>query len=158
LLWLAQMAERETATTAPAQTTVAMRPVVVLSRDGFAGAVQAALRDLTRAPAQRTPALARNPLLRSRFVIERLNPEMPDSDAQRVAALQEVLRESSETMRDSPREAKFHRTLFHTYWQPAATQEQAAELLDVPFSTYRRHLKSGIEHLTEMLWQREIGA
>ena len=37
------------------------------------------------------------------------------------------------------------------------TQEQAAELLDLPFSTYRRHLKTGMEQLTQMLWQREIG-
>ena len=49
------------------------------------------------------------------------------------------------------------RDSYHTYLQPAATQEQAAEVLDLPFSTYRRHLRSGIEELTGRLWLREIG-
>jgi len=57
----------------------------------------------------------------------------------------------------SPRLVKFHRALYHTYLQPAATQEQAAEVLDLPFSTYRRHLRSGIEELTSRLWLRELG-
>ena len=58
---------------------------------------------------------------------------------------------------ESPRLVKFYRALYHTYLQPAATQEQAAEVLDLPFSTYRRHLRSGIEELTGRLWLREIG-
>ena len=33
----------------------------------------------------------------------------------------------------------------------------AAEQLDLPFSTYRRHLTAGIQRLTQMLWQLEIG-
>ena len=37
------------------------------------------------------------------------------------------------------------------------TQEQAAELLDLPFSTYRRHLKAGLDQITDYLWGREIG-
>ena len=45
----------------------------------------------------------------------------------------------------------------HTYFHPAATQEAAAEQLDLPVSTYRRHLTAGIQRLTEMLWQQEIG-
>jgi hypothetical protein len=53
--------------------------------------------------------------------------------------------------------AKFYRAVYHTYLQPAVTQEQAAEVLDLPFSTYRRHLRSGIEELTARLWAREIG-
>jgi len=40
---------------------------------------------------------------------------------------------------------------------PAPTQEAAAELLDIPFSTYRRHLTSGIQRLTEILWREEVG-
>jgi hypothetical protein len=56
----------------------------------------------------------------------------------------------------SPRGAKLYRALYHTYLQPAPTQEQAAELLDVPFSTYRRHLKMGVERVAELLWQQEI--
>jgi hypothetical protein len=51
---------------------------------------------------------------------------------------------------------KLYRALYHTYLQPAATQELAAELLDLPFSTYRRHLKASIERLTALLWQQEL--
>jgi len=47
--------------------------------------------------------------------------------------------------------------LYHTCLHPAPTQEQAAELLDLPFSTYRRHLKTAIERVNDVLWQREIG-
>jgi hypothetical protein len=54
-------------------------------------------------------------------------------------------------------EAKLYRVLVHTYFQPLATQEQVAEVLDLPFSTYRRHLKAGLTRLSELLWQKEIG-
>jgi hypothetical protein len=33
----------------------------------------------------------------------------------------------------------------------------AAELLNLPFSTYRRHLKEGIENVVETLWKGELG-
>lgn len=36
--------------------------------------------------------------------------------------------------------------------------EWHTELLDLPFSTYRRHLKSGVTGLTEALWQLEVGS
>jgi hypothetical protein len=29
--------------------------------------------------------------------------------------------------------------------------------MDVPFSTFRRHLKSGVSRVCELLWQQEIG-
>jgi hypothetical protein len=32
----------------------------------------------------------------------------------------------------------------------------AAELLGLPFSTYRYHLAGGIARVTESLWQREL--
>jgi hypothetical protein len=35
------------------------------------------------------------------------------------------------------------------------TQEAAAEALDFPFSTYRRHLSIAL--VTDLLWSREIG-
>ena len=36
-------------------------------------------------------------------------------------------------------------------------QEAAAELIDVPFSTYRRHLHTAIERVTATLWRKELG-
>jgi hypothetical protein len=67
-----------------------------------------------------------------------------------------LIKQATESLQATPREAKFYRALYHTYFQPAPTQEQAAELLDLPFSTYRRHLKSGIDRVVEVLWQKEI--
>ncbi len=36
-------------------------------------------------------------------------------------------------------------------------REQRRVLLDVPFSTLRRHLKQGVARVTWLLWQREVG-
>ena len=47
--------------------------------------------------------------------------------------------------------------LRRTYLSPAPTQEAAAEVLGLPFSTYRRHLAKAVDELTERLWAREIG-
>jgi hypothetical protein len=77
--------------------------------------------------------------------------------AQRAWILQSIVKKAAESLRQLPREAKLYRALYHTYIQPAPTQEQAAEMLDLPFSTYRRHLKASITRVTEMLWQHEIG-
>jgi hypothetical protein len=56
----------------------------------------------------------------------------------------------------TPRDVKSYRALYHTYINPGPTQEQVADLLDVPFSTFRRHLKTGVARLAELLWQREL--
>jgi predicted short-subunit dehydrogenase-like oxidoreductase (DUF2520 family) len=79
------------------------------------------------------------------------------SAADRAAALQALLKEAAEALKASPRDAKLYRALHHAYFQPAATQERAAELLDLPFSTYRRHLMAGVAQVTDWLWQREVG-
>jgi hypothetical protein len=39
----------------------------------------------------------------------------------------------------------------------APTQEAAAEVLGLPFSTYRRYLARAIDEVTEALWAVEIG-
>ena len=90
------------------------------------------------------------------MVVERVGPAAsPDA---RMTALQEVLRAVVEQPQVSPREAKLYRAVQYTYLKPAITQEQAAEALDVPFSTYRRHLKAGMIRVVDHLWQKEIGA
>ena len=68
-----------------------------------------------------------------------------------------MIAEAAEELRVHPRDEKLFRAVDQTYLHPAATQEAAAELLDLPFSTYRRHLTSGIQRLTEMLWRQEVG-
>lgn len=149
-IWLGVLAEREVA--APGATPVAStEAVIVLSETEFAAAVRDALRDCAQ-----PDLMADNPLLRSRVVIDRAGAEADQK--RRIAVLQSLIAAAAETLQSSPRDAKLYRALYHTYFKPAPTQEQAAELLDVPFSTYRRHLKSGILRLTEMLWQQELGA
>jgi hypothetical protein len=120
-------------------------PMLVLSQTEFAGAVRQALRDYTR-----SDRLATNPLLRSRLVADAASEDAPP------AALRSLLRAAIATLKANPKDAKLHRALWHTYIEPAPTQEQAAELLDLPFNTYRYHLAKGIERVTEWLWQREL--
>jgi DNA-directed RNA polymerase specialized sigma24 family protein len=47
--------------------------------------------------------------------------------------------------------------VYHAYLNPARSQEEAAKLLDLPFSTFRRHLTEGLAAITDQLWQKEIG-
>ena len=119
-----------------------------LSQAQFAEAVQQALRDFVR-----PDALRHNPLLHSRLVSERAGSNAPVLE--RIVALQALLQEVIESLQRSPREAKFYRALSHTYLQPANTQEQAAEALDISIATFRRHLKAGINSVTEILWHHE---
>lgn len=150
MAWLGLLAEREIAAAPMAVPSPAVvEPLMVLSQPEFISALRDALRDLFH-----PEALRGNPLLRSRLVVDRAGAGA--DDAARVAALQAMVKEAMESLRQSPREAKLYRALYHTYLQPAPTQEQAAELLDLPFSTFRRHLKTGIAQVVEILWQQEL--
>ncbi len=77
--------------------------------------------------------------------------------AEKAAALRALIEEILASFPSSPRLARGARAVERTYIRPAPTQEQAAEQLDLPFSTYRRHLTAGVAALTEALWRREIG-
>ncbi|UFP94605.1 ATP-binding protein [Gloeobacter morelensis] len=144
--WLALLAERETAT-APQVAPVSRPVLLVLSPEDFTTAVRQALRDFAR-----TDQLVRNPLVRSRLVAERLVAEAGDP----ATLLQQQIQEAATMLRDSPRDRKAYLALLHTYLQPAASQEAAAEMLDLPFSTYRRHLTAAVARVRDLLWQREL--
>jgi hypothetical protein len=152
LAWLTMLAERETATEieAAAPSSVA-EPLIVLSQPDFEQAVREALRDFSH-----LETLHLNPLSRSRLVLSRANSEA--GAAQRAVALQTLLREAADSLQATPREIKLYRALYHTYLQPAPSQEKAAELIDVPFSTFRRYLKTAVSRVAERLWQEEIGS
>jgi hypothetical protein len=147
--WLSILADKEVGIPVENKPASA-EPVIVLSAAEFSGAIRQALQDFTR-----PNLLLSNPLLRSRLVTERVGPEPRPAD--RAEALRTLLRETAAQLQLNPRDEKLFRALDHTYFHPAATQEIAAEQLDLPFSTYRRHLTAGIQRLTEMLWQQEIG-
>ena len=119
-------------------------PALALSQPEFARAVRRALRDL-----HRPDDLAANPLARSRMV--RACEE--DAPGDGLCALVE---EAIASLRADPRDAKLARALERTYVRPAPTQEAAAEVLGLPFSTYRGHLTRGVEHVVDRLWQREL--
>jgi hypothetical protein len=148
--WLDLLAEREIAAEPLAVSPPGTTPLVVLGESDFAGAVRDALRNFRRSEELRT-----NPLLRSRMVVGRAGTGADDGAG--IEALRHLLEETAESLKASPREAKCYRTLHRTYLDPAPSQERAAELLGLPFSTYRRHLKGGITRVVEILWQRELG-
>ncbi|MFT4137141.1 hypothetical protein [Microbacterium sp.] len=115
-----------------------------LSRDAFAAAVKDALRELHR------PDLLRsNPLIGSRIGsdVDGASPELLHAGV--VGAVEELAVHE----RDRPLARVLDRTFVHA----APNQEAAAEILDLPFSTYRRHLARAQERLAEVLWSIEIG-
>jgi hypothetical protein len=147
-VWIGRLAEKEIGVTGQAASPPTADPVIFLSRDDFNNAVKQSLQDYAR-----PNGLAGNPLLRSRLVSEAAGK----NSKERTEFLKSKIRESAETLRVHPRDEKLFQALESTYLHPAPTQEAAAELLDIPFSTYRRHLTSGIQRLTEILWRQEIG-
>lgn len=128
----------------------ARRPVLVLSEEAFGDAVRKVLRNYTR-----TDRLAKNPLLDSRLVADNVS-EDTDND-ERIIVLMNLLNEAIEIIENNPKQAKLYRALDRTYLRPAASQEQAAEILDLPYSTFRRHLAAGVAEVTDLLWQKELG-
>jgi hypothetical protein len=71
--------------------------------------------------------------------------------------LRAVLIEAAELLHGHPRDEKLFRAVDRTYLRPAPTQERAAELLGLPFSTYRRHRRDGLDRIVETLWVGEPG-
>jgi hypothetical protein len=150
IAWLDLLGEREMG--APVEPApVAVPEALVLSESAFLTAVQDALRHHSR-PA----ALEASPLIRARLVLERTGSKA--SAAERAATLRELIDQAVDALQQHPRDARLYRALHHTYRQPAATQEQAAELLGLPFSTYRRHLKAGVARVGAQLWRAEVQA
>jgi hypothetical protein len=130
----------------PLAKPVALKtPSLVLSQPEFAEAVRLALRDFSR-----PDLLANNPLLRSKVVLETADPAGP------ITALQSLLQQAILSLNANPKDVKFYRALWHTYIEPAPTQERAAERLNLPFNTYRYHLTNGLERVAGWLWQQEV--
>jgi hypothetical protein len=145
-VWIARLAEKEVGATGQVVAPSTVEPVIFLSRDDFSNALKQALHGFAR-----PNGLAGNPLLRSRMVSEAAGK----GSKERSEVLKSKIKEAAEALRVHPRDEKLFRALDQTYFHPALTQEAAAELLDLPFSTYRRHLTSGIQRLIEMLWRQE---
>ncbi|GAA3704295.1 ATP-binding protein [Microlunatus aurantiacus] len=119
-----------------------LRPLP-LTRTSFDAAVRAALRRLTRAG-----GLDSSELLTSALV----PPDATDPPA----TLNRVLREAVADLDRERGGAEHRRVLERTFLAGAPSQEAAAELLDLPFSTYRRHLARATDRLVEVLWAIEL--
>jgi hypothetical protein len=122
-------------------------PLLVLSRSEFDDAVRHALRNLSR-----PDELSSSPLLRSALV------RADGGDVDATTTLVAVIRSAVDRLRDDPRDDRPHRVLDRTFLRPAGTQERAAEVLDLPMSTYKRLLRRGIDRVTGYLWEQELSA
>jgi hypothetical protein len=115
-----------------------------LDRTRFAAAVRTALRTLHR-PDQ----LTSNPLMGSALAA---TPHGPSTDQ-----LRATIGSAVTYLGNQPKGDQLRAVLNRTYLHPAPTQEAAADVLDLPLSTYRRYLAKALEHLTDLLWTIEIG-
>ena len=143
-LWFDMLGERELSGEIGPPPEHLLRPAP-LPRQEFAAALRQALRDL-----RQPDRLQENPLLGSRLAA--------DVDIVSIRRLCETIAFGVAALRDEPRGETLARVLDRTFLRPAASQEAAAEMLDLPFSTYRRYLSTGVGRLTEVLWAVEIGA
>lgn len=144
--WLDVVTERALSRELTAEPPAPIPVALVLSQPEFADAVRQALRDW-----HRPDLLARNPLLGTRLLRDRASSVEPDA-----AALDALLRAALDALAAHPRDDKLLRAVDRTYLRPAATQESAAAMLGLPFSTYRRHLTQGVARVVGWLWEREV--
>lgn len=150
--WLKVLGEKEVAGQRTESRPATKPRYLVLSHPAFESAVRDALKGMNQ-----PERLVESPLLRSRVLLDRVRGDEPDA-GQAVAGLQSLLRETVNGLQGHPRRERAYRAVLHTYLRPSQTQERAAELLDLPFSTYRRHLAEGIDLVCKALWRQEIGA
>ena len=80
-----------------------------------------------------------------------------DFDGVSAERLRETIVTGIEHVAHEPRAESLGRVLERTYVHAAPTQEAAAQVLDLPFSTYRRHLARALQRLADLLWAVEIG-
>ncbi len=116
----------------------------MLTRADFDVAVKDALRHYARADL----------LLGSRLLEMRIVSGHGSKPAD-ATHLQQALADAAETIFVNERDQKLLRAVELTYFRGGPKQEVVAERLGLSFSTYRRHLKTGVERLTEWLWYQE---
>lgn len=141
--WMDLMNEREIAGGSGPPPAHLLRPAP-LDRDSFTEAVRDALRDL-----HSDNRLAANALVGSGLAVGK-DGATPDR-------LRRTIEQAVDALGRRPRGADLRRVLDRTFVHAAPTQEAASEILDLPFSTYRRHLSAALSELTDLLWAVEIG-
>ena len=141
--WLELMGRRALSGASGPPPPQMLRPAP-LDRGCFDQAVRLALRDL-----HRPDLLGANALMGTTLAV--------GFDGASIDRLHAILLGGIDQLGREPRAGTLHRVLDRTFVRAAPTQEAAAEVLDLPFSTYRRHLAKAVERLTDLLWAVEIG-
>ncbi|WP_221889790.1 ATP-binding protein [Streptomyces sp. WAC06614] len=113
-----------------------------VSRAAFDGAVREALAHWRDAQ-----AFAACALLRARLAADLVDP---------VEELRTLLRRAVDELGRDPRGVRAREALTAGYFSGAPTQEAAARRLGLPYGTYRRHLRQGLDLLCEALWDEEL--
>lgn len=149
--WLDILGQKEIGMASPAPTPT--EELIVLSEAEIAQAVRSALAGLR---GRKPEGLSASPLLRSRLVRDRSGATGPP--AAREDELRRMIQEAIDSLRTLPKGVRLYAVMYHTFLSPAPSQEKAAELVDLPFSTYRRYLSIGVQRVIEGLWRREIRA
>lgn len=126
-------------TTADEPVRSAPSPV---SRTAFDQAVREALAHWRDAD-----AFAACALMRARLAADFADP---------VGELRALLRQAVDDLARDPRGVRAREALAAGYFSGAPTQEAAARRLGLPYGTYRRHLRQGLDLLSEALWQQEL--
>ncbi|KAA1423723.1 ATP-binding protein [Mumia zhuanghuii] len=142
--WLAGLGARELDDTGTAPASV-VAPVA-LARADFHDAVRQLLKDL-----HDPPRLRRNPLVGSR-----LAGAGTTEANEAVTVLAERAEQAVSMLAEAPRMELAARAVDRTYLRPGGSQEKVAGMLGLPFSTYRRHLSTGIDRVEELLWDWEL--
>lgn len=150
--WMARFSERT-----PVADWRLAEPVTIvdaslsaLSREDF----QARLRDALRA-LHDPLILARNPLVHCQSIQRRVDPRA--SAKARSEALRALLCARIEALGGSPRGDAWRRVMTAAYVEPNGKHEVVARELSMSYSTFRRLLGAATEHVTDDLWQREVG-
>ncbi|MFG2991687.1 ATP-binding protein [Streptomyces sp. NPDC048257] len=113
-----------------------------VSRSAFDQAVREALAHWRDAG-----AFAACALMRTRLAADFADP---------VGELRALLRRAVDDLAGDPRGVRARDALAAGYFSGAPTQEAAARRLGLPYGTYRRHLRQGLDLLCEALWQQEL--
>ncbi|MCM2422827.1 AAA family ATPase [Streptomyces sp. RKAG293] len=112
------------------------------SRSAFDQAVREAMSHL-----RDTAAFAACALTRSRLAADLADP---------AGELRALLRQAVDDLAGDPRGVRACQALTAGYFSGAPTQEAAARRLGLPYGTYRRHLRQGLDLLCEALWEKEL--
>ncbi|MFD7078952.1 ATP-binding protein [Streptomyces sp. NPDC059918] len=70
--------------------------------------------------------------------------------------LRMLLRQAVDALAHDPRGVRARDALTAGYFSTAPTQQASARRLGLPYGTYRRHLRQGLDLLSQALWDREL--